>query len=1472
MKMPDTSRDRERRRNAPARSGLPRTLATEPGIRKIIQLLAACAVFLLGVSSAFAQIKVACVGDSITAGLGIADPGTQSYPAQLQALLGSGYTVQNYGDSGRTLMKNTGYSYWDSWAYTSSMSSSPDIVVIMLGTNDTKAWNWSPTNFSTDYNALIAGYKGLASHPKVYICLAPPAYTNTMNFDPAFIQNNLLPAIQGVATSNGLTLIDNNTPLLNHEELFSDGVHPTAQGASVIASTVADALTSGQGPRLQSTGSMAPVPGAGDISQLSTSGNTTWPDGLNYFTDNNPLAGQTFTTGSTPTNLVSLSLKTAGLNSGGGYGTPASTPTYYLRIYSINGGTATLLLSVNSPNPGFTDGAWLRWSGLKVPLEANKTYAFSFGIKPANGGWAALAVAQNAYAGGEIAMIPINGGAITTGTSHSYDAVFALDLQARPAAIPQNTPLPTPTYGFNLGNSLEATWGYSIPSQAVYVSAANAGFNAVRIPCAWGENSNKTTAPYQINPAYMAQVKQAVDWALAAGLYVVINDHWDGGWLENNIGTSVDPVINAKMQSYWTQIATTFAGYDNRLLFAGANEPAAHSPAEMETLKAYYQTFINAVRSVGGGNSNRWLVLQGSTDPAWFTTLPSDSTPGRLMMEYHNYTPYDFTQVNNTTSNAYYWGPAYYNPGDTSHNVTWGLEGVIDSGFQQLTDLYVSKGIPVLIGEFQAAAKGFLTGTASTYNRASALYWNKYLVDSAHGHGLSPFYWSSPNSPFDYVTGELTAPDVVDVLTGGIAPPPPNGAPYAATGLTATASGTQVTLSWNAAAGATSYRLYRASASGFESEIAPAVTGITGTTYTDTGLNGGTTYYYQVVAVNASGPSGFSPEAHATTAGINPDPTPFHFETDPQRWNSNGAQISGVATSTAQKYAGNRSLAVNFNGTTAGTSSVQVSNVNVPSGGTVTFRVWVPAGSPITVVEPYSQDFNWAWNASWYGGLSANTWNTLTLTIPSNHTTPLSLLGLRFTTNAAWTGTCYIDSVKWAPAVPAGLSATMVSASQINLGWSAVSGATSYNVKRATTSGGPYATVQSGVTGTSFNNTGLNASTTYYYVVSAVSAGGESANSAQASATTSANLGPLPAGWSEGDLGSVAASGSSGYSNGVYTVNGSGADIWGSADGAYFVRQQITGDCDIRARVVSLSNTHVAAKAGVMIRESLNANSAHALVNVTPSAGAEFIRRTTTGGASTATGNAGIAAPHWVRLVRSGNTFTAYRSADGVTWATIGSDTIAMGATVYAGLVVTSHNDGTLATATVGNVSLTALPSPWQTSDIGAVGAAGSATQTNGTFTVTGSGADIWDNVDEFRYVYQTASGDCEMVARVTAVGNTNAWAKAGVMIRESLNANSSHAMVVVPPGNGVSFQRRGSTGGGSSDTSNSGLNAPYWVRIVRSGNTFTAYRSSDGTNWTTIGSQAITMSTTVYIGLAVTSHADGTLCTATLDNVTATP
>jgi hypothetical protein len=197
---------------------------------------------------------------------------------------------------------------------------------------------------------------------------------------------------------------------------------------------------------LTDIGTAAPTPGPNDISQLSTNGNIKYPSGLNYYTDNNSPPGppgQTFTTTSTSTNLVSVAIRTGGLDSGGGYGTPATTPKYYLRIYSVSSSTATLITNYVAANPGFTDGDWLKWNNLSLPLNPGATYAYSFGIKPSGGGWCAMAVANGAsYSGGQISLIPTNGGAMSLG---SYDAVFDLGMKAdvptanTPVISPKNT-------------------------------------------------------------------------------------------------------------------------------------------------------------------------------------------------------------------------------------------------------------------------------------------------------------------------------------------------------------------------------------------------------------------------------------------------------------------------------------------------------------------------------------------------------------------------------------------------------------------------------------------------------------------------------------------------------------------------------------------------------------------------------------------------------------------------------------------------------------------------------------------------------------------------------------------------------------------------------------------------------------------------------------------------------------------------
>jgi len=181
------------------------------------------------------------------------------------------------------------------------------------------------------------------------------------------------------------------------------------------------------------------------------------------------------------------------------------------------------------------------------------------------------------------------------------------------------------------------------------------------------------------------------------------------------------------------------------------------------------------------------------------------------------------------------------------------------------------------------------------------------------------------------------------------------------------------------------------------------------------------------------------------------------------------------------------------------------------------------------------------------------------------------------------------------------------------------------------------------------------------------------------------------------------------------------------------------------------------------------------------------------------------------------------------------------------------------------------LPAPWLHQDIGAVGLGGSASYSSGTFTVNASGTDIEGTSDQFHYVYQPLNGDGTVIARVASITNSNPWAKGGVMIRESLAANSTHAMMVLTPGNGLAFQRRVTTGASTSSTSGASVVAPYWVKVVRNGSTFSGYGSSDGSTWSLVGSSTISMGTSVFVGLALTSHNNSILCTAALSNVSVT-
>lgn len=182
------------------------------------------------------------------------------------------------------------------------------------------------------------------------------------------------------------------------------------------------------------------------------------------------------------------------------------------------------------------------------------------------------------------------------------------------------------------------------------------------------------------------------------------------------------------------------------------------------------------------------------------------------------------------------------------------------------------------------------------------------------------------------------------------------------------------------------------------------------------------------------------------------------------------------------------------------------------------------------------------------------------------------------------------------------------------------------------------------------------------------------------------------------------------------------------------------------------------------------------------------------------------------------------------------------------------------------------LPSPWTTQDIGSVSPAGSAAWAADSFTVKGSGADIWGAADAFRFVSQPLTGDATIIARVASQSNSNGWAKSGIMFREALTAGAKYVTLVVTPSNGVNLQYRATTGGTSTTVAaGAGITAPIWLKLFHSGSTFTAYRSTDGATWTQAATLTQTMTPSLYLGLCVTSHANGTLCTTVFKNVSVT-
>jgi VCBS repeat protein len=348
--------------------------------------------------------------------------------------------------------------------------------------------------------------------------------------------------------------------------------------------------------------------------------------------------------------------------------------------------------------------------------------------------------------------------------------------------------------------------------------------------------------------------------------------------------------------------------------------------------------------------------------------------------------------------------------------------------------------------------------------------------------------------------------------------------------------------------------------------------------------------------------------------------------------------------------------------------------------------------------------------------------------------------------------------------------------------------------------------------------------------------------------------GSLPAGWSHTDVGAVAAAGDASFTNGVFTVRGSGADIWGTADEFHFAYQQLTTQFEIVTRADSVQNVHAWTKAGLMVRTSLDPSAAQASIFVTPGKGVSFQRRLNQSAASVSTTVAGITAPVWLRLTGfNGRIWAYYKKNLTDRWTLVGSDVLSNYTAAFVGLAVTSHADGTVATATFSQLRSGAIPD-WGFG--GGIGCGPCGASYDGTvFGLFARSSDIWGVADSFEYIATPIEGDATITVRVDQVDNTHAWAKAGIMFRETKETGARNVLAMATPGNGVNLQYRSVTNGQSVRAASIAGTAPGWLRLRRAGHTFTASWSTDGVTFVPIGSITVTMNSGILVGMAFTSH-----------------
>lgn len=187
-------------------------------------------------------LRVACVGDSITEGAGLTVQSKTGYPVVLDSILGSQYAVLNSGRSATTLQKKGDFPYWICKEFSNTFVYKPDIIVIKLGTNDTKPQNWHADTYEQDYQALIDTFKTISSKPRIYLCLPVPVFKTRWGINDSTVVNGVIPIVEKLALKNSLTVIDLYHGMSNQGINFPDNIHPNEKAAKAMAGIIANTL------------------------------------------------------------------------------------------------------------------------------------------------------------------------------------------------------------------------------------------------------------------------------------------------------------------------------------------------------------------------------------------------------------------------------------------------------------------------------------------------------------------------------------------------------------------------------------------------------------------------------------------------------------------------------------------------------------------------------------------------------------------------------------------------------------------------------------------------------------------------------------------------------------------------------------------------------------------------------------------------------------------------------------------------------------------------------------------------------------------------------------------------------------------------------------------------------------------------------------------------------------------------------